>query len=79
MTSLNVRNFPDDLHQELIRKASATGYDIRDLVVEAVENSLYVPQQVTCPMCGEEGPKVMAGDNCRCTHCGAGFINPEGA
>lgn len=77
--NLNVRNFPADLHLRLIDKASVTGYDLRDLVIEAVENSLVVAsQQVTCPLCGESGDLKMAGTNCRCVHCGAGFIMPEG-
>lgn len=79
VTNLNVRDFPYELHLRLARKAEISGYDIRDLVIEAVGNSLESGAEVTCPMCGSIGPKVMAGDNCRCTHCGAGFIDPGGA
>ena len=78
--NLNVRNFPRDLHLRLIDKASATGYDLRDLVIEAVENLLVVPgEQVTCPLCGKSGNLKMSGMNCLCVHCGAGFMMPEGA
>ena len=37
---LNIRNFPDELHLSLIQKAASTGYDFRELVIEAVQNSL---------------------------------------
>jgi hypothetical protein len=77
--NLNVRNFPDDLHARLAERADETGYDLRDLVIEAVENLLGLGNIVTCPLCGMDGPLVRFGSNARCAHCNSGFMIPEGA
>ena len=76
--NLNLRNFPEDLHLRLIARSSESGYGLRELVIEAIDNLLGDKHIVTCPLCGVDGPLVRFGGNARCFHCDCGFVVPEG-
>jgi len=74
---LNIRDFPDDLAKRVKIKAVATGSTLKDYLIGILESSVDEGPQVTCPMCGLDGPLVRLGTNARCFHCGSGFVPPE--
>jgi hypothetical protein len=75
---LNIRNVPDDLVAQIKLKASVVGKTLRDFSIGILKSAVDEGVEVTCPMCGLDGPLIRLGTNARCFHCGSGFVPPEG-
>lgn len=76
---LNIRSFPDSLNTLLELRSSLAGVSKKQFIVDILEAAVVDGEQVTCPLCGMDGPLVKLGTMARCTHCGSGFVPPEGA
>lgn len=75
---LNIRNVPDELAEKLRKKATISGKGLYEFCRGILEVAVDEGVQVTCPMCGMDGPLIRMGTNARCWHCGSGFVPPEG-
>lgn len=79
MADLNIRGIPDELFAVIKAQAALCGKTMKDFALEALRTAVAGGEKVTCPLCGLDGPLVRSGTNCRCFHCGAGFMMPEGS
>jgi hypothetical protein len=82
--NLNIRQFPDEVHQRLLARAARQGQSIGECVVQICEKYLQERPDgvvddsytVTCPF-GHTGPLHRFGLNARCWQCGVGFPLPS--